>query len=284
MSDGSTSRDVIPQALGVLVVRGQSVMLDAEVAARFGVETRAINQAVARNPRKFREAHCFRLTAAEAGDLKSQSVMSNPARGGFQGQPMVYTVPGVARLATVLTSPEALDATDLILETFIAVQLQVAQGHRSIAVPHADRLMPGDPEESIKLSRKLREAMTALLDAVIDVKTGASLRDTAGAMTADALAHLRDRLRTRGLENDKLAAETLLILKQAELVEAQARKSDAETKGIDLQNLQTSIDLVRQIMDMHREMQPPALVSMLDRLAHPPRQITHLPDRDQEDN
>jgi hypothetical protein len=124
--------------------------------------------------------------------------------------------------------------------------------------------------------------MTALLDAVIDVKTGASLRDTAGAMTADALAHLRERLRTRGLENDKLAAETLLVLRQAELVEAQVRKSDAETKGIDLNNLQTSIDLVRQIMEMHREMQPPALVSMLDRLSQPPRLAPRLPDRDQD--
>lgn len=251
MSDDLKSQSVIPKAPAVLVLRGQPVMLDAEVAARFGVETRVVNQAVARNPRKFREVHCFRLTKAEANALKSQSVMSNTGRGGFHGQPMAYTVLGVARLATVLTSPEALDATDLILETFIAVQLQVAQGQTAISVPHADRLTAGDPEDSLKLSRKLREAMTALLDAVIDVKTGASLRDTAGAMTADALAHLRDRLRTRGLENDKLAAETLLVLKQAELVEAQVRKSDAETKGIDLNNLQTSIDLVRQIMDRH---------------------------------
>jgi hypothetical protein len=262
----------------VFIAQGVPVMLDAHVAARFGVTTREVNQAVVRNPRKFGRAHCFRLSRAETLALKSQAVISSGGHGGFKGDPMVYSMLGVARLATVLTSDEALSATDLILQTFLDVQAQVAAGHTTVAIRDPSRLVASDDgEEAATFSRRLRQAMAGLLDAVIDVKTGAKVGETAGAMTADALAHLRDRLMTRGLENDKLAAETVLILKQAELVEAQVRQSDATTRGIDLKNLQTSIDLVKQIMAMHRELQPPALITMLDRLGSA-QAMPRLPD------
>lgn len=272
MKRASTSQSVIPIDRDrplVFSVRGLPVMLDAHVAAQFGVATRAVNQAVNRNPRKFGEQHCFRLSKAETAALKSQIVISNGGRGGFQGEPMVYTVHGVARLATVLTSPAALQATDLIIDTFLEVRAQIAAGRKTVAIASPSRLVPDDPDDRRRFGQRLRKAMNALLDVVIDVKTGASVRQTAGSMTADALEHLRERLRTRGLENEKLAAETLLILKQAELVAAQARQANAEADGIDLKNLETRIRLVKDLMAMHEAMQPPALITMLDRLSGP---------------
>ena len=55
-------------------VRGKQVMLDSDLAALYGVETRTLNQAVARNPDRFPERFCFQLTKEEDKILKSQSV------------------------------------------------------------------------------------------------------------------------------------------------------------------------------------------------------------------
>lgn len=257
----------------VIATRGETVMIDDAVAAYFGVTTSALNQASARNQRKFGPRHCFRLTDEEWNSLQSQTVIAKTGRGGRRNPPMAYTMIGIARLATVLQSDAALDATDLILNTFLEVRAQIAAGHKAATITHPGRLTDyrddDDHRAQTAFRKKLAKAMNTLLDTVIDVKTGASVGETAGTMTADALENLRQRLRSRGLENEKLEAETLLILKQAELVEAQVRKSDAETKGIDLANLQTQIDLVKQIMALHHDMQPPALIGMLSQLAQP---------------
>ena len=56
-------------------------MLDSDLAMLYGVETRALNQAVTRNPRRFPESFCFRVTKEEADNLTSQIVMLHPELG-----------------------------------------------------------------------------------------------------------------------------------------------------------------------------------------------------------
>ncbi len=60
-------------------MRGEKVVLDADLAELYGVEPRALNQAVTRNPERFPEDFVFRLTKAELDEWRSQLVMSNPA-------------------------------------------------------------------------------------------------------------------------------------------------------------------------------------------------------------
>ena len=66
----------------ILLVRGQRVMLDSALAGLYGIETRALIQAVNRNLPRFPQDFCFRLTAEEGRALRSQIVMSNTGRGG----------------------------------------------------------------------------------------------------------------------------------------------------------------------------------------------------------
>ena len=278
MTDDLKSQPVISNDGRPLVVeaRGIPVMLDFEVAARFGVETRTLNQAVSRNREVFTSEHCFRLDKAETDALRSQSVISIGSHGGFKGEPMVYSILGVAQVATHLRSVQARRATDLMIRTFLDVQAQVVAGKQLIAVHNPDKLVPDhDPEDDAAFRKKLRAALHRLLDLTIDVKTGASVGETVGALTAEGLAHIKERLKTRGLENEKLAAETALIIQQAELTASQARKSDAETMGIELANLQKQIDIVKQIMDLHGSMKAPALINMLGRL-NAPQQLPRL--------
>ena len=65
----------------ILFLRGQRVILDRELAAIYGVETRSLNQAVKRNGERFPEDFMFQLTAEEVELSRSQSVILNPGRG-----------------------------------------------------------------------------------------------------------------------------------------------------------------------------------------------------------
>lgn len=260
-------------ALMIIEARGEAVMLDEAVASHFAVTTSALNQAVSRNPKKFSDRHCFRLSEEEWKGLKSQSVIANSGRGGRRSPPMAYTMLGIARLATVLNSEEALEATDLILETFIDVRRQVAQGKQTAIIESPSRLIDedhhDDHEQRKQFRAKLTKAMNGLLDTVIDMRTGGTIREVTGTMSADALQNLRERLRRKGLENEKLEAELQLILAQAELVAAQVRETDEKTGEIALRNLETRIRLVRELSELERQLTPPALVSMLSQLDQP---------------
>jgi ORF6N domain len=66
----------------IRVIRGHKVILDADLAALYQVETKALNQAVRRNMDRFPEDFMFRLSITEAESLRSQIVTSNAGRGG----------------------------------------------------------------------------------------------------------------------------------------------------------------------------------------------------------
>jgi hypothetical protein len=65
----------------IVVIRGQQVLLDRDVAALYGVETREVNQAVRNNPRKFREGYMFELTAEESSALRSKFLTLEGGKG-----------------------------------------------------------------------------------------------------------------------------------------------------------------------------------------------------------
>ena len=85
----------------ILVLRGQRVLLDAELAALYGVETRTLIQAVQRNRARFPADFMFQLNAAEWLALRSQFVMSKAGRGGRRYPPYAFTEQGVAMLSSI---------------------------------------------------------------------------------------------------------------------------------------------------------------------------------------
>src|SRR5262249_14024273 len=92
----------------IYIVRGRKVMLDADLAELYQVETRALNQAVRRNLERFPDDFMFQLTAQEAQLLTSQIVISKPpGRGGRRTLPYAFTELGVAMLSSVLNSDRA---------------------------------------------------------------------------------------------------------------------------------------------------------------------------------
>jgi hypothetical protein len=109
------------------LIRGERVMLDADLAALYAVETKQLNQAVRRNRARFPADFMFQLTADEASNLRSQFVTSSSDRyGGRRYLPYAFTEHGVAILSSVLKSSRAVAVNILIVRAF--VQLRRAEG------------------------------------------------------------------------------------------------------------------------------------------------------------
>jgi hypothetical protein len=117
-SKGSAELECIARA--ILVVRGQRVMLDADLARLYGVETKVLNQAVRRHRQRFPEDFMYRLTLQELRNLKSQSVTSS--WGGRRKPPLVFTEQGVAMLSSVLNSERAIRVNILIMRAFVQLR------------------------------------------------------------------------------------------------------------------------------------------------------------------
>jgi len=108
------------------VVRGQRVMLDADLAQLYEVTTAALNQAVKRNAERFPEDFAFQLTQQEFTALISQTVTSNIGRGGRRKRPWAFTEHGVAMLSSVLRSPKAVQVNIEIMRAFVRLRRLLA--------------------------------------------------------------------------------------------------------------------------------------------------------------
>jgi hypothetical protein len=261
----------------VVAIRGERVMLDQRVAEAFGTETKRVNEVVARNLEKFGPEHCFQLTELEVESLRSQSATSNIGRGGSRYSPRVFTVKGVARLATVLTTPAALRATDLIIGTFLSVHQQLAAGHGTIAISEPSRYRPTEEqlEQAAKLRVKFAAAISKLLDSIVDVEGQRTGRQVAENFASGALRNIQERLRTKGLENTKLEADAELVLAQAEKILAEARKTNAEADGLDIANFEKRISAVKKLIEVMREVEPDEMIGLLDQfdVARTPKRL-----------
>ena len=101
------------------LARGEKVLLDADLATLYGVETKVLNRAVKRNRSRFPQDFMFQLTAEEAANLRCQIGTSSSGYGGRRYLPYVFTEQGVAMLSNVLRSERAVQVNVAIMRTFV---------------------------------------------------------------------------------------------------------------------------------------------------------------------
>ncbi|MBU1183225.1 MAG: ORF6N domain-containing protein [Proteobacteria bacterium] len=114
-------KDIIPieNIAGLIyLIRGKKVMLDRDLAALYGVETKVFKQAVRRNIDRFPEDFMFELNKSEFINWRSQFVTSNSDKMGLRYNPMVFTEQGVAMLSSVLRSKTAIQVNIQIMRAF----------------------------------------------------------------------------------------------------------------------------------------------------------------------
>ena len=105
----------------MLSIRGKNVLLDRDVAALYGVETRIVNQAVKNNPAKFPQGYIIELNEEESAVLRSKiSTLEQKMGRGRHSKYNIkaFTERGLYMLATILKSPRAIEATLAIIDTF----------------------------------------------------------------------------------------------------------------------------------------------------------------------
>ena len=111
----------------ILLMRKQKVMLDADLAELYGVETRVLVQAVKRNLGRFPEDFMFQLSKEEADFLRSQIVTLEKGRGQHSKYlPYAFTEQGVAMLSSVLHSQRAIQVNIEIMRAFIRLRQMLA--------------------------------------------------------------------------------------------------------------------------------------------------------------
>jgi hypothetical protein len=168
----------------VFFIRSEKVMLDSDLARLYGVEARALNQAVARNRKRFPADFMFRLTPEEYESLRSQTVISKrvgtiddlsrsvmssfrrrserlrsqtvtskKGRGGRRYRPYAFTEQGVAMLSSVLRSSRAVEVNIAIMRTFVQLR-RLMDTNRDLA-----RKIEG-------LEKKYDEQFAAVFDAI----------------------------------------------------------------------------------------------------------------------
>ena len=105
----------------IVALRGLKVMLDADVADLYGVETKRVNEAVRNNPDKFPQDYMFVLTAGELQDLRSKKTTTKLSPKS-RSLPKAFTEKGLYMLATILKSKRAYEVTFAVIETFAKVR------------------------------------------------------------------------------------------------------------------------------------------------------------------
>lgn len=127
--------DIIPtpQSLAKLVfeVRGEKVLLDADLATLYGVETGALNRAVKRNIERFPADFMLQLTPQEWENLKCQIGIAS-SYGGRRAIPFAFTEQGVAMLSSVLRSQRAVEVNIAIMRTFVQLR-RLMDSNRDLA-------------------------------------------------------------------------------------------------------------------------------------------------------
>lgn len=108
----------------IKVIRGQQVMLDSDLSALYGVETRRLNEQVKRNIERFPDDFMFKLRKEELDNLMSQNATSS--WGGTRKLPYAFTEQGIAMLSTVLKSQTAVEVNIRIMRAFITMRRFIA--------------------------------------------------------------------------------------------------------------------------------------------------------------
>ena len=138
----------------MLQVRGQQVLLDRDVAALYGVETRVINQAVKNNLEKFPAEYVIELSQDELANLRSKFLTANVSSKS-RALPKVFTEKGLYMLATILKGEQAVRTTLTIIETYAEVRAM----KRELLALHTEK----DTRKRNSMMQHFGEALTDIV-------------------------------------------------------------------------------------------------------------------------
>jgi hypothetical protein len=155
------SRHLIPEKRilkTIILIRGEKVILDSDLAELYGVETRRLNEQVPRNINKFPEDFMFQLTKEEFKNLKSQIATSSSNWGGRRKLPLVFTEHGALQAANVLNSEQANKMSVFIVRVFVRLrEMALTNEKLSRKVDQLEKRVSDHDEILVELVREIRK-------------------------------------------------------------------------------------------------------------------------------
>ncbi len=143
----------------ILLIRGQKVMLDSDLAELYGVTTKRLNEQVRRNIERFPSDFTFQLSPAEFASLRSHFATLKPGRGQHRKyMPYVFTEHGALMVASVLNTPRAVEVSLYVVRAFVRL--------RAMIISHTD--LARKPDE---LEKKYDGQFHVLFDAIRKLMT-----------------------------------------------------------------------------------------------------------------
>ena len=159
----SSKKSIIPIARveeSILVIRGQKVMLDSDLALLYGVTAKRLNEQVKRNRDRFPADFMFQLTEQEWEVLRSQIATSKAGRGGRRHLPHAFTEHGAIMLASVLNSERAIEASIYVVRAFVRLR-EFLITHKAVAqkLTELERKVVGHDQDIRALVDAIRQLM-----------------------------------------------------------------------------------------------------------------------------
>lgn len=154
----------------IMVLRGQKILLDSDLAALYGVDTRRLNEQVKRNRDRFPKDFIFELTREEFANLKSQFATSS--WGGRRKLPLAFTEHGAIMTATVLSSTRAVEMSVYVVRAFVQLR-EVLTAHKDLAIKLAslERQMQALALKHESLAQNSRLQLKQVFEAIHELMT-----------------------------------------------------------------------------------------------------------------
>lgn len=260
----------------IQTIRGKSVILDSDLAALYGTETKKLNQQVKRNLERFPETFAFRLSEDEFRALKSQDVTAGPRHGGRRIPPIAFTEHGVAMAATVLTSPRATAVLQLIIDVFVDTRRQMLSGAAG------DRGLARHRQRIEAMYDALARYSQTMLDFEINKRDSMTVKDEVEQLTVSVLDAVKAQLAEKQVKNESIIAEIQRKMAETDKLRAETRKTHAEADTIEIANWRERLELLREMVKTLEEASPFLPMNAMDQLgrALPPADRKSLPRKD----
>jgi phage regulator Rha-like protein len=144
----------------ILILRGQKVILDVDLAMLYGVSVKHLNQQIKRNARRFPSDFLFRLSHDEYDNLRSQIVTSSLSHGGRRYLPHAFTEHGAIMAATVLNSKRAVEMSIFVVRAFVRMREAPAMNQQVAAkLAELEARLENHDVEIQELVEAIRELM-----------------------------------------------------------------------------------------------------------------------------
>ncbi|MGR3761496.1 ORF6N domain-containing protein [Roseobacteraceae bacterium NS-SX3] len=230
-----------PPPPAIIDFLGPPVILDREAARLFGVETRVVNQQVARHSARFTPEFVMRLSTEETKQVRSHFVTSRPDMVRRLRKPNAFTEEGVILLATVLNSDAAVRATKQVIRTFVEVQRLSRDGENRLPVPaSADAQLPEPAPGAFR--SKIDQTVKKLANVTLSNAEQAAVMAEATQFKDESLNALHAWLKSQSLANAERVARI-----QRELAEAERARAEAASLMMDTRERER-LALIRELL------------------------------------